>query len=76
MKIPKIYNGMKLIAVYPNHVVYEKEIIDRYGNKNTYRESFQKYDLGERTAQIKDLSYTRTFKESIYCKGDEDIWND
>lgn len=62
MKIPKIFNGMKLIAEYPNHVVYEKIIKDRQGNTiGTYKESFQKYDLGERTSQIKEYNYTRSF---------------
>lgn len=52
MKVPKEFRGMKLVQDYPNHVLYEKTITDIWGNKNKIRESFQYWDLGERTTQL------------------------
>lgn len=52
MKVPKEFRGMKLVKEYPNHVLYEKTITDIWGNKNKIRESFQYWDLGERTTQL------------------------
>lgn len=52
MKVPKEFRGMKLVKEYSNHVLYEKTITDIWGNKNKIRESFQYWDLGERTTQL------------------------
>lgn len=54
MKIPNEFRGMKLVKEYPNHVLYEKTITDMCGNKNKIRESFQYWDLGFKTKQIRD----------------------
>lgn len=54
MKAPEIYRGMKKIKEYPNHVLYEKTIVDIWGNIHKIRESFQYWDLGFTTKQIRD----------------------
>ena len=54
MEVPKTYNGMKLVKEYPNHVLYERTIVDTWGNKSTIRESFTYWDLGFRGKQVRD----------------------
>ena len=53
MEAPERFKGMKKVKEYPNHVLYEREIEDIWGNKNIIRECFQYYDLGFTTKQIK-----------------------
>lgn len=54
MKVPEFYRGMKKVKEYPNHVLYERKIVDKWGNENIIRESFTYHDLGFTTKQIKD----------------------
>lgn len=54
MKVPEMFRGMKKVKEYPNFVLYEKTIKDIWGNDYKIRESFQYYDLGFTTKQIRD----------------------
>lgn len=53
MKVPETFRGMKKVKEYPNHVLYEKTIKDIWGKEHTVRESFQYWDLGFTTKQIR-----------------------
>lgn len=55
MEVPKIYRGMKKVKEYSNYVLYEKKIVDKWGNKNIIRESFTYHDLGFTTKQTRDI---------------------
>ena len=45
---------MKKVKEYSNYVLYEKKIVDKWGNENIIRESFTYHDLGFTTKQIRD----------------------
>lgn len=55
MEVPETFRGMKKVKEYPNYVLYEKKIVDKWGNENIIRESFTYHDLGFTTKQIRDI---------------------
>ena len=54
MEVPETFRGMKKVKEYSNHVLYEKTLVDKWGNENIIRESFTYHDLGFTTKQIRD----------------------
>lgn len=54
MEVPETFKGMKKVKEYSNYVLYEKKIVDKWGNENIIRESFTYHDLGFTTKQIRD----------------------
>ena len=54
MKVPETFRGMKKVKEYPNHVLYEKKLVDKWGEEHTVKECVTYYDLGFTTKQIRD----------------------
>lgn len=47
-------NSYKLVKEYPNHVLYEKTLVDKWGEEHTVKECITYYDLGFTTKQTRD----------------------
>lgn len=54
MEVPENFKGMKKVKEYPNHVLYEKTIVDKWGEEHTVKECVTYHDLGFTTKQIRD----------------------
>ena len=39
MEVPEVFRGMKKVKEYPNHVLYEKTLVDKWGEEHTEKES-------------------------------------
>ena len=33
MEVPEVFKGMKKVKEYPNHVLYEKKLVDKMGRR-------------------------------------------
>ena len=38
MEVPETFRGMKKVKEYPNHVLYEKTLVDKWGEEHTVKE--------------------------------------
>lgn len=54
MEVPEVFRGMKKVKEYPNHVLYERKIVDKWEEEHTVKECVTYYDLGFTTKQIRD----------------------
>jgi hypothetical protein len=54
MEIPETFKGMKKVKEYSNHVLYEKKLVDKWGEEHTVKECITYHDLGFTTKQIRD----------------------
>lgn len=54
MKVPEVFEGMKKVKEYTNHVLYEKTITDKWGREHKIKECIKYHDLGFTTKQIRD----------------------
>lgn len=46
MEVPENFKGMKKVKEYPNHVLYEKTIVDKWGEEHTVQIRDRKINAG------------------------------